>query len=283
MTGEKLMAELKSIDMSRKSEKEKLEIAGLIESIRMQKEKAWNDAKQQTFENEMSVYKARPTGGKGLADLLKIRKDQREQTKFDLKHGYEFRAPGGPAKSYVLDEKRKQKINEGFVGAEKVISAADQIEKITASLSAKDWAVSKFALWGNKTAKEAQAKFKALGVLLTQYKMNIRKDVAGGQVAVAEHVMMDKLLDLFENQRFSKIKTIVSKFKGNYKTITTLLRRRAVVGATAELLESKVGRDYIRKYGQKEGRRRLFIATGRKMGLKNSELRESSFYLGKGT
>ena len=113
--------------------------------------------------------------------------------------------------------------------------------------------------------------------MLTQYKMNIRKDVAGGQVAVAEHRMMDDLLNniplsgggLFGTPKFDYV---MNKLKGNYYTIALLLKRRAVAAVVSELMESKIGADYRKKYGAKGASRRLFIETGRKMGLKRGEL-----------
>ena len=267
--------QIAGMKLDQSSQERRLQIEGMLETIRQKKDENWNATQQQIFENEISLHKAtKQDDTKSLGLALKLRKDQREQAKFEGKHHLSYKGPEGKTKTYVLSEKRKQKIQEASALGNTAVNLGKDISDVSKTIGFWDPAKAWGARLGIPASKEARKKFIKMRTLLTQYKMSIRKDVAGGQVAVAEHAMMDDILSLVgPHMSRRNIRTMFNKIGGDYEVVGLMLKRRAVQSVVSELLESKIGASYVRKHGRKKAARLLFIQQGRKMGLSNNELR----------
>ena len=125
--------QLKGLERENLSREKQLEIGGMLEAIKQNSAKSWNEAQQQAFENKLSLFKETKKGS-NISDVLKIRKDAREQAKFEGKHFYRYKTPKGNYKDYVLSEKRKNKIDETAAGSNKAVLLAKDIQKVSREL-----------------------------------------------------------------------------------------------------------------------------------------------------
>lgn len=234
-----------------------------------------NALQQQTFENRLKIWEAKQPPEADFKTAIALSKEQREERKYELEHTIDFHNPTtGKDFKYEMSKDMKKSTDKAFVSGQEGIALARQLQDSIKGLSLKNWLLSKTAIV-SKAGKRAQAVFDTVRKTKIFGKMTFRKDVAGGQVAVAEHAIMDDMLNI---SRF-KFGQVISKLKGGEKTLVIFIKRRAVEATLAKILSTPIGKQYMKEYGRDKGKRRLFIDVGLRMGLKRDELRETKHYL----
>lgn len=260
----------------------KIEAERGLHALKKQQHDEQNQLSQWYYEKGPGA--PRKGGGDALKNILAINRDQRQASdsnlklrKFKVDNVMAVKGPDGKDHEIDLPKTSKSALIETHENSKKMIYNTKHMANIVKGIGPIGALAAPFAKWtAGVVGKKTAMKLEELSKLGQAFKMEARVDMTGGgNMAVAEHAIMDKFFSIIQSDGLLKgAAFLMKKAQGDYKVLEGMLKRRAVLNLYAKRWAQKGYRDVW-----KNNRRGAFIRSARDLGFKENEM--GTYFQGK--